>query len=168
MNNVYCVRADYGKYVNYFLRGGYAAIGWDIERDLSGLTTIEDVRAIYEETHPKEKPIVADQQIGQIARFLFDIKSGHYVITPTSDTEHIYYGVVEREPAYYYNQKPDGCPFPHRKRVRWNTKPINTGEFPDAFQNGIRSRMTVFAIPHKESFLETINRNTFKKEDLKM
>jgi restriction system protein len=168
MTDVYCVRADYGKYVNYFLRGGYAAIGWEIDRDLSTLASIEDIRAVYEKSYPGEKPIVADQHVGQIARFLFGLKSGDYVITPTGDTEHIYYGVVDAEPAYYYNQKPDGCPFPHRKKVRWNINPIDTGEFPDAFQTGLRSLMTVFAIPHKESFLETINRNTFKKEDLKM
>jgi predicted Mrr-cat superfamily restriction endonuclease len=167
MSDVYCVRADYGKYVNYFLRGGYAAIGWEIERDLSGLTSIEEIRTVYEEIHPTQKPIIADQQIGQITRFLFELKSGDYVITPTSDTEQIYYGVVEPEPAYYYNQRQDGCPYPHRKRVRWNINPIKTGEFPDAFQTGLRSLMTVFAIPHKESFLETINRNTFKKDDLK-
>lgn len=168
MSDVYCVRADYGKYVNYFLRGGYAAIGWEIERDLSDMTSIEDIRAVYQQTHPNEKAILADQHVGQIARFLFQLKSGDYVITPTRDTEQIYYGVVEREPAYYYNQRQDGCPFPHRKKVRWNTNPVNTGEFPDAFQSSLRSLMTVFAIPHKESFLETINRNTFKKEDLKM
>ena len=28
MNNLWCVRAKYGKYTQQFVGGGYAAIGW--------------------------------------------------------------------------------------------------------------------------------------------
>jgi len=33
--NIYCVRAEFGTYTQHFLDGGYAAIGWLPETDLS-------------------------------------------------------------------------------------------------------------------------------------
>lgn len=140
---------------------------WDVEKDLSGLKSIEDLRAIYKRERPNSKGILAEQHIGQIARFLFDLKPGDYVITPSFETEHIYHGILRPEP-YYYNTIKDGCPFPHRRAAWWDSHSIPTVEFSENFQNNMRSSMTIFPITKPEDFLEVVSKNRFTKEDLKM
>lgn len=160
MCQLYCVRAEFGKYTNDFLKGGYAAIGWVHDYDLSHISNREELYPIYRNEHPEDTSnVVIGQQVGQIARFLLEIKSGDFVITPSDNTEYIYYGEIGKEPAYYYAKDTDNCPYPHRKRVIWNKKPVQRSSFSVPFQNTIRSSLTVYAINHKKNFFETIGRD---------
>ncbi|MGV7223180.1 MAG: restriction endonuclease [Nitrospinales bacterium] len=155
---IYCVRAEFGTYTQLFLDGGYAAIGWIPEKDLSAITTRDDLYPLYKEAHPADTSnVVIGQQVGQIARFLLDIKAGDYVIVPASNTEIIYYGVVDENPNFY-SLKSDGCPYPHRKKIKWHKDPIQRSQFSVPFQNTIRSSLTVFKINHKRNFFNTIGR----------
>jgi len=155
---IYCVRAEFGTYTQMFLDGDYAAIGWIPEKDLSAITTRDDLYPLYKEAHPADTSnVVIGQQVGQIARFLLDIKAGDYVIVPASNTEFIYYGVVDENPNFY-NLKSDGCPYPHRKKIKWHKDPIQRSQFSVPFQNTIRSSLTVFKINHKRNFFNTIGR----------
>ena len=154
---LYCVRADFGTYTNHFLEGNYIAIGWLSDTDLAKIKSRDELYPLYKRDHPDDKSnVVIGQQVGQIARFLLEIKPGDYVITPARDTEFIYYGIVE-EKAYFFSDGKDGCPYLHRKRVKWNKKPIQRSQFSVPFQNTIRSSLTVFYINHKKNFFTTIN-----------
>jgi restriction system protein len=154
--SIYCVRADFGKYAGQFIDGGYVAIGWLPKNDLSGVTSREEIYSLYKKEYPNDTSnIVIGQQVGQIARFLLEIKPGDYVVTPAQNTESIYYGVVE-ENAYFFADGSDGCPFLHRKRVRWHKTPIQRSQFSVPFQNTIRSSLTVFYINHQSNFFTTI------------
>ncbi|MCZ6803385.1 MAG: restriction endonuclease [Proteobacteria bacterium] len=97
------------------------------------------------------------QQVGQIARFLLEIKAGDYIITPAQNTEFIYYGVVEENP-YFYNAVDDDCSCCHRIKIKWNREPIQRSQFSVPFQNTIRSSLTVFNISHKKNFFTTIGK----------
>ncbi len=95
MANLFCVRADFGTYTEKFVAGGYIGLGWIPEVDLSGITAREQLYPLYKTAHPDDKSnIVIGQQVGQIARFLLDIKADDYVITPALDTEFLCYGTV--------------------------------------------------------------------------
>src|SRR6185437_7640762 len=85
--------------------------------------------------------------------------SGDYVITPASDTEWLYYGKLDSNPSYFYMSVEDGCPFRHRRRVVWESKPIRRGDFSVPFQNTIRSSLTVFYISQRDEFFERIGKN---------
>ena len=88
MNNIWCVRANFGAFANHFVNGGYVAIGYDLTSSLAGVTTREELTNIYKAAHPDETSnLVVGQQVGHIARFLLDMKEGDYVVTPASDTE---------------------------------------------------------------------------------
>jgi len=165
---VHCVRASYGLYTQHFLKGGYAAIGWLDKVDLSDITSREQLKPLYKKAHPEDTSnIVIGQQVGQIGRFLLEIKGGNYIITPAHDTEFIYYGVVEPN-SYYLSDGADGCPFVHRKKVKWHSKPIQRSQFSVPFQNTIRSSLTVFSISHKKNFFTTIGKpNLVPKEEQK-
>lgn len=155
---LYCVRAEYGTYTQHFLDGGFVGIGWLPETDLSNIKTRDELYPLYKAAYPKDiSNVVIGQQVGQIARFLLEIKPGDYVITPAQSTEFIYYGIVQ-EDAYYYADDSDGCPYRHRKKVKWHKEPIQRSQFSVPFQNTIRSSLTVYYISHKKNFFTTIGK----------
>ena len=157
MPELYCVRADFGTYTEHFLKGGYAAIGWLHGADLSHIKAKEELYPIYKKTHPEDKSnIVIGQQVGQIARFLFDIQAGDYVVTPATDSQWLHFGVVEPDPSYFYDGGTDGCHFNHRRRIKWATERINRTGFSVPLQNTLRSSLTVFWISQKDEFFAAI------------
>jgi predicted Mrr-cat superfamily restriction endonuclease len=158
MNQLYCVRAEFGKYAEYFVKGGYVAIGWLPNNDLSAVSTREELNNLYRKAYPNDTSnLVVGQQVGQMARFLLEIKVGDFIITPAADTEYIYYGTIE-DASYYFDGGSDGCPFLHRRKVKWNKEAVQRSSFSVPFQNTIRSSLTVFYISHKKNFFETIKR----------
>lgn len=164
MPDVYVVRAEFGTYTNHFLKGGYVAIGWLISYDLSQVKTKDELKKLYEQDNPGEKSVyVIGQQVGQIYRFLFEMKPGDYVITPDNNTEYIHYGVLKNEP-YYYDKGEDGCPNNHRRKIKWEEK-IERSQFSVPFQNSIRSALTVFSVAHKSNFFETIGKTQYVEID---
>ena len=83
MTNVWCVRAEFGTYAKQFVEGGYVAIGWMPESDLSNVKTRDELYPLYKSEHPDDTSnIVIGQQVGQIARFLLEIRPDDFVITP--------------------------------------------------------------------------------------
>lgn len=155
---LYCVRAEFGTYTKYFIEGNYVAIGWLPRTDLSAIASREELYPLYRNEYPSDTSnVVIGQQVGQIARFLLEMKAGDYVITPAQNTEFIYYGIVQ-ENAYYFADGSDGCPYLHRKRVKWHREPVQRSQFSVPFQNSIRSSLTVFYISHKKNFFSTIGK----------
>lgn len=155
---LYCVRAEFGTYTKQFIDGNYVVIGWLPKNDLSSITSREELYPLYKKEYPKDTSnVVIGQQVGQIARFLLEVKTGDFVITPAQDTEFIYYGIVE-ENAYHFSDGSDGCPYLHRKTVKWHKEPIQRSQFSVPFQNTIRSSLTVFYISHKKNFYTTIGK----------
>jgi len=156
--NLYVVRAEYGKYTNQFIAGGYVAIGWLPDKDLSEVKTREELYPLYKAEYPDETSnLVIGQQVGQIARFLLEIQTGDYIITPSPDTDYIYYGIAESN-SYFFDLATDGCPFLQRRRVKWNKTAVLRSQFSVPFQNSIRSSLTVFQVGHLKNFLETIGK----------
>lgn len=155
---LYCVRAEFGTYTKQFIDGNYVAIGWLPNNNLSHIASRDELYPLYKEEYPDDKSnVVIGQQVGQISRFLLEMKSGDYVITPAQDTEFIYYGIIEPN-AYFFADNSDGCPYLHRKKVKWNKTPIQRSQFSVPFQNTIRSSLTVFYINHKKNFFTTIGK----------
>jgi predicted Mrr-cat superfamily restriction endonuclease len=158
MINVWCVRAEFGTYTNAFVDGGYVAIGWMPNQDLGDVRTRDELYPLYKHCHPKDTSnIVIGQQVGQIARFLLEIRPGDYVITPASDTEWLHYGTVSDEPSYTFAPV-DTCPYRHRRRVTWAPTRLKRSDFSVPFQNTIRSSLTVFSVSQRDEFLSAVGR----------
>jgi hypothetical protein len=158
--NVWCVRANAGEYADYFLRGGYVAIGWaEISQDLSTVKTRDELYSIMHAAYPGVgSSIVIGNYVGQVGRFLLEMQSGDYVITPAANTEWLQYGQIAPEPSYLFAAGDDGCPYRHRRRVAWAKERLKRGDFSVPFQNTIRSSLTVFAVSQREEFLTAIGR----------
>ncbi len=163
MTNVWCVRAEFGKYAQQFVDGGYVSIGWINNADLGKVNAREQLYPMYKKAHPNDTSnVVIGQQVGQIARFLLEIKPGDYVLTPAADTETLHYGEVEADPSYVYAAGDDGCPYRHRRRVKWSKSRLQRGSFSVPFQNTIRSSLTVFSVSQREEFLVAIGQTSGK------
>src|SRR5688500_15286381 len=109
MTNVWCVRAEFGTYTQHFVEGGYVGIGWMPSVDLTEIQRRDALYPLYRLAHPKDTSnIVIGQQVGQIARFLLEIQTGDYVITPAADTEWLHYGQIAPNPSYNYVAGEDG------------------------------------------------------------
>lgn len=157
MSNVFCVRAEFGTYTQQFVNGGYVAIGWMADTDLSAIATRDELYPLYKAAHPDDTSnIVIGQQVGQIARFLLEMKPGDYVITPAADTELLHYGRLATAPSYFYATGDDGCPYRHRRRVEWARETLKRSGLSVPFQNTIRSSLTVFAVSQRDEFLAAI------------
>jgi len=167
MSNVFCVRSNFGQYTENFLKGGYVAIGWIKSEDLSKVKDRTEIEKIYLKHHPDDSPYVVGQQVGQIARFLFEMKSGDYVITPALEKEYIYWGILKDEP-YKHIEPNDGCPYPHRRMVEWNKEKLQRNQFSVPFQNTIRSSLTVFLISHNNEFFEIIGKKNLVSKEIKI
>jgi restriction system protein len=162
MTNVWCVRANGGVYAPHFVAGGYFGIGWGkVGPELGTAQSREElypiVRAAYSDV---KSPIVIGNNVGQIARFLFDIKPGDWVITPAADTEWLHYGQVPADSPHFYADATDGCPYRHRRRIQWAGKRLERGELSVPLQNSIRSMLTVFGISQAPEFLSAIGKAT--------
>ena len=159
MTNLFCVRAEFGTYTKLFVDGGFVAIGWMPNTDLSAVKSRDELYPLYKKAHPDDTSnIVIGQQVGQIARFLLEIAAGDYVITPAADTEWLHYGQVGPDPSYFYGSGEDGCPYRHRRRVAWAPQRLKRGDFSVPFQNTIRSSLTVFAVSQRDEFMAAIGR----------
>lgn len=158
MTDLYCVRAESGKFTEHFVRGGYAAIEWkNLNCDLSAIRSRDELYSIFKEAYPDQSSaLVIGNHVGQIARFLLDIKAGDYVITPAADTEWLHFGVVEADPSYYFDAGDDGCRYRHRRRVTWDQRRLQRSEISVPFQNSIRSMLSVYKVDHAEEFLKLI------------
>ena len=155
MTNVWCVRSEFGKYTDNFVSGGYAAVGWIRGSDLTGITDREEFRRLYRKDQPQDADARVGANVGQVYRFMVDVKPGDYIITPTTDSALLRYGRVESDPYYEPNHN-DGCPFPHRRHVAWEEQPFNRKELSMPLQYSMRAQKTVFAIKHREDFLLAI------------
>ncbi len=157
MNSLWCVRAEFGKFAANFVAGGYVAIGWLPDNDLSDVTTREELYPLYKTAYPDDTSnIVVGQQVGQIGRFLLEMQAGDHVITPDAESEWLYHGVLGADSSYYLAAGDDGCPFRHRRRVDWGKKRLPRNQFSVPFQNTIRSSLTVFRISQYDEFLLAI------------
>ncbi len=164
MPKVWCVRAYYGKYAGHFVKGGYAAIGWIPNRDLSSVKERFALRDLYRKAHPEvEKPLAIGVNVGQIARFVLDAKPGDYIITPAEDPSQLWYGRVVSGPYYDWQAddiRHNGHPWPHRRKVDWTKTPVYRDDFSAPFQNALkRAQLTVFQIKRRAEFLICIGQS---------
>lgn len=160
MTNVWCVRANRGEFAAHFLQHECVGIGWHkLSMDLGGIQTKEALYAEVQKAYPELKSaVVIGNWVGQIARFLLEIKAGDHIIMPAADTEWIHYGKVEPDPSYFFAAGDDGCSYQHRRRVIWAKQPLRRSGFSVPLQNTIRSMLTVFRISLGDEILAAIGR----------
>lgn len=161
MTNVWCVHADKGTYTDQFVNGGYIGYGRDWP-DLSSCDNRDDIRQKLEEKQifePGTSKYVVGAYVGMMARFLFDIQVGDWVITPSADRRVLWYGKASGEHCYYSCATADGYPASMRRKMDWADQTLLRGSLSIPLQYTLRAAKSVYAIDHHEDFLAAVSRN---------
>ena len=160
--NLWVIRAGFGKHADAFRNGGYVALNFDISEPYPVGKPHEAFVDAYKKYHQSvSSNVVIGQQVGQITRFCEDVQVGDYVITPSDNSDILYYGKVLE--AYRYEAEPaDSCPYPHRRSVKWNKRTASRSTFSVPFQNTIRSSLTVFSVSQPAEFLTAIDADGYE------
>jgi len=165
--SVYCVRAQHGDFTDRFANEGFVAIGWLDDDDLSHFKDRTEIEALYRKAYPEDTSInVISQQVGQISRFLFEIKPGDYVITPCKDSDFLLVGRVLDEP-YYHEKSKDNCIFYHRRKTEWHKARVPRSGLSIPMQYSLRASLTVFKINEVGNFFEVIGKPEFSSVSTK-
>ena len=141
---LFCVRAGNGKYTDAFIDGGYIALGWLQDEDLSKVNSREDVRRRMESAYPNEPPGAISNRTGQINCYLMEIQTNDWVLTPDSDRSIVHIGMVLSAPTYELKGQ-DACPYSHHRRVEWLAQ-VKRSSLPDTTRNSLRSQKSIFEI----------------------
>lgn len=166
MTRAWCIRAEWGTYTLAFRQGGYVAIGWNELGDLSAVPGREGLYPLYRAAYPDDSAIVTGQQVGQIARFRFEMQPGDIVITPDANTELLWYGRLGGEPTYSFVADDPSCYFANRRPVRWAAEPLKRSGLSVPLQNTLRSSLTVYAISQVDELLAAIGEPVIPKATL--
>lgn len=120
----------------------------------------------FKEAHPDQTPNQAGANASQLATFMLKVQPGDYVMTRCSPPTREYrYGKVEDAPLYYAPDDPDGCPFPHRRKVKWSDQSIFKEQLSVPFKKNLSAAKTLFKVRHFDEFL-AITGNPIKPDDL--
>ena len=163
MSNVFCVRAEFGQYASAFKQGDYAAIGWLPKDDLGKFNpdNYEKLKALYSSHHSDDSPLSIGQNVGQIARFLFEINPGDIIVTPMFEYENLIVGKVTSD---YYYETDHMCPWPHRKKVEWEEKTILRSTLSIPLQNTLRSSLAIYRISRGNEIAQAIGEKVPEKD----
>lgn len=142
MSATWMVRAGEGAYLaEEFLQKNIVSIGWKLIGDLSGIKTLEQIRARYNEVYPNHKPGKMISCSSQIYKFRSEFRVGDQVLTYNAQDRTYSLGTIASEYEYH----PQDINHPHWRRVKW-IKKIDRDGLSTATKNTLGSAMTIFSI----------------------
>jgi restriction system protein len=149
-NNVFVLRADFGRYTSTFEKEGYIGIGWfEVDPKDWDLTNKDFLKEKYREDFPNDPNMRMNQNVGQINRFVNEMNVGDLVISPYMDSQ-LLIGRIETE---LYFKKDNTSPYPWRKSVKWFKEKIDRHTLSVPLQNTLRSSLTCFNVNSADEIL---------------
>ncbi|MGN0465135.1 MAG: McrB family protein [Lachnospiraceae bacterium] len=141
----------------------HVCIGWSDMGDLSGISDKGELATLYDE-HFEKNSRGRGQDIGQIWRFLNDVKEGDYIIYAENSVFHI--GRIESE--YYYDETeyPDqSSDYKNTRKVRWLKKNISRSVLSSDLHNSLKTAMSIWSLNDYKSAVSDLLRGTYQKDD---
>ena len=163
--NVWCVRADHGKYTDHMVDGSYIGYGgnWPDFSDAKNLHEIRSrlARTAFQDEASKPK-ITA--YAGMMATFLWKIQPGDWVITPYGkDTPHrvekdgLRYGQVLSRSSWYIPEGSDVCPYTMRRKIAWAEQSLRRENLSESLRGTLgNTPKSVFHVKQRPDFLASI------------
>jgi restriction system protein len=140
---LWMVRAGrHGEEEQQALEKGLVTIGWNEFPDLSKVKSRSELAVLYAKLHPNTKKMALANEVGQIWRFLDNIKIDDLVALPLKHQSAIAIGKVE---SNYEYRKDLGEDIHHIRRVKW-IKTIPRSEFDQDLLYSFGAFMTVCQI----------------------
>lgn len=141
----------------------HVCIGWSDMGDLSGISDKGALATLYDE-HFEKNSRGRGQDIGQVWRFLNDVKEGDYIIYAENSVFHI--GRIESE--YYYDETeyPDqNSDYKNTRKVRWLKKNISRSVLSSDLHNSLKTAMSIWSLNDYKSAVSDLLRGTYQKDD---
>ena len=141
----------------------HVCIGWSDMGDLSGISDKSALATLYDE-HFEKNSRGRGQDIGQVWRFLNDVKEGDYIIYAENSVFHI--GRIESE--YYYDETeyPDqSSGYKNTRKVRWLKKNISRSVLSYEFHNSLKTAMSIWSLNDYKSAVSDLLRGIYQKDD---
>jgi restriction system protein len=160
MNNVFVLRADFGRYTDTFEKEEYIGIGWFTENPIEWDFSNKDfLKEKYRLIYPDDPNMRVNQNVGQINRFVNEIKIGDLVVSPYMDNQ-LLVGKIESD---LFFKEDSTSPYPWRKKVKWFKEKIDRHSLSVPLQNTLRSSLTCFKVSSADEIL--IELGLLKKSD---
>jgi hypothetical protein len=145
----------------------HVCIGWSSIGDLSDIHSREELATRYDE-HYDKNPRGKGQDVGQIWRFLNDVKMGDYIIFAESSVFHI--GRIESD--YFYlpcegnpNQSPD---YVNNRRVKWLKTNLSRTILSASMHNALKTAMSLWSMNDYKSVVAELLRDSYVRDEIEM
>lgn len=141
----------------------HVCIGWSAMGDLSDIDSKDDLTIRYDESFDKVG-IGRGQDIGQVWRFINDVKVGDYIIFAEPSECHI--GRIESEYFYDDSDNPNqDADYKSTRKVRWLKKNISRSVLSSDLHNSLKTAMSIWAINDYKSAVAELLRGTYRKDE---
>lgn len=153
---VFVLRADYGRYTDVFRNNNYIGIGWFDEinpvQEKWDLTDKDFLKEKYREKYKEDVNMRVNQNVGQIYRFINDLKIGDIVISPYNTNELL----IGKITGDLYFENDNSSPYPWRKKMEWIKDKVNRHSFSQPVQNTLKATLTCFEVKQKQEIFENL------------
>lgn len=140
----------------------HVCIGWSNLGDLSDIDTKEKLSELYEANYDKNNR-GRGQDVGQIWRFIHDMKIGDYVIYAENSVFHI--GKIES--GYCYDEterESQDSDYRSNRKVKWLKKNISRSVLSTNFHNSLKTAMSIWTLNDYKSAVLDLLRGTYAKD----
>lgn len=151
------------KYIEEARKDGYIAIGWNDVPNLKEAYSLDKIKKALEKSSYDYTPAQIPIRAGQVYRFGHVMKKGDIVLSPYKSGEYLVGEVGE----YYFEDNPqDGCPYKHRRKIKWNDNTILKDNMSTNLSYCLGAIMTVFSIDKYNKELKAlIEGKTYTKSE---
>ena len=153
---VFVLRADYGRYTDVFRNNNYIGIGWfdgiNPIQEKWDLTDKDFLKEKYREKYKEDANMRVNQNVGQIYRFINDLKIGDIVISPYNTNELL----IGKITGDLYFENDNSSPYPWRKKMEWIKDKVNRHSFSQPVQNTLKATLTCFEVKQKQEIFENL------------
>lgn len=140
----------------------HVCIGWSNLGDLSGIESKEKLSELYEANYEKNSR-GRGQDVGQIWRFLRDMKVGDYVIFAENSVFHI--GRIESDYFYDDTEREDqDSDYRSNRKVKWLKKNISRNVLSTNLHNSLKTAMSIWTLNDYKSAVLDLLRGTYAKD----
>lgn len=140
----------------------HVCIGWSNLGDLSDIDSKEQLSELYEANYDKNNR-GRGQDVGQIWRFIHDMKVGDYVIFAENSVFHI--GRIESDYCYDTTERESqDSDYKSNRKVKWLKKNISRNVLSTDLHNSLKTAMSIWTLNDYKSAVLDLLRGTYAKD----
>lgn len=145
----------------------HVCIGWSNLGNLSDIDSKDQLLKLYEANYDKNSR-GRGQDVGQIWRFIHDMKIGDYVIFAENSVFHI--GRVESDYCYDESERESqDSDYKSNRKVKWLKKNISRSVLSTNLHNSLKTAMSIWTLNDYKSAVLDLLRGTYEKDgDIEM